>query len=56
MPTDDPPPLRPVAPAPEECCGEGCVNCVLDRHDQAMERYENALAAWRARHPAAPDP
>jgi hypothetical protein len=27
------------------------VHCVLDRYDEAMERYQAALAAWRARHP-----
>ncbi|HEV2622032.1 MAG TPA: oxidoreductase-like domain-containing protein [Frateuria sp.] len=51
---DDPPPVPPAEPDPGDCCGEGCVNCVLDRYDAAMERYRAALAAWRARHPGAP--
>jgi len=48
---DDPPPRRPSEPDPEECCGEGCVPCVYDRYDEALERYREALSAWRARHP-----
>jgi hypothetical protein len=51
---DDPPPVPPTEPDPGDCCGEGCVNCVLDRYDAAMERYRAALAAWQARHPDAP--
>ena len=47
---DDPPPRRP-APDPGDCCGGGCVRCVYDLHDEAMARYEAALAAWRGRHP-----
>jgi hypothetical protein len=48
---DDPPPQRPVEPDPGDCCGGGCVRCVYDLHDEAMARYEAALAAWRGRHP-----
>jgi hypothetical protein len=47
----DPPPVKPVAPLPEDCCGEGCAHCVYDLHDLALERYEADLAAWLARHP-----
>ncbi len=53
MPDVDPPPQRPVEPAAEDCCGEGCVNCVFDVYEAALARYEEALAAWRARHPHA---
>ena len=45
----DLPPVRPAEPDPGDCCGEGCVRCVWDVHAEAMERYETALAAWRAR-------
>ena len=48
---DDPRPQPPTAPAPGDCCGEGCANCVLDLHEQAMARYREWLAAWQARHP-----
>jgi hypothetical protein len=52
----DPPPLPPVAPDPGDCCGGGCISCVFDLYDAALERYEAELAAWRARHPEAPAP
>ncbi|WP_343206126.1 oxidoreductase-like domain-containing protein [Rhodanobacter sp. MP7CTX1] len=47
----DPPPTRPVEPDADDCCGEGCARCVFDAYGEALERYEAALAAWRARHP-----
>ena len=47
----DPPPRRPPEPDAADCCGEGCVRCVYDVHEEALERYQHALAAWRARHP-----
>ena len=47
----DPPPRRPAEPDPADCCGEGCVNCVYDVYEVALERYQAALKAWRARHP-----
>jgi hypothetical protein len=48
---DDPPPVSPPEPDPADCCGEGCVRCIYDVHEDALERYQAALAAWRARHP-----
>lgn len=45
----DPMPQRPPEPDATDCCGEGCVRCVYDVHDEALERYEQALAAWLAR-------
>jgi hypothetical protein len=53
-PDADPPPRRPVEPDPADCCGEGCVHCILDVYDDALARYEAALAAWRERHPRQP--
>lgn len=47
---DDPPPLRPAEPEAADCCGEGCARCVFDVYEEALERYEAALAAWRTRH------
>ena len=38
----------------EECCGGGCTPCVFDRYAEALERYQEALAAWLKRHPGAP--
>jgi hypothetical protein len=52
----DPPPRRPAEPDPADCCGGGCVRCVYDLHDEAMARYQAALAAWCARHPGAESP
>jgi hypothetical protein len=48
---DDPPPVRPVEPDAGDCCGEGCVPCIFDLYEQALDRYKEALAAWRERHP-----
>lgn len=50
----DTPPRPPEPPDPGDCCGGGCVACVFDLYDAALERYEKELAAWRARHPDAP--
>jgi hypothetical protein len=48
--SDDPPPIAPVRPGNDECCGGGCVPCIFDLYEEALERYEAALADWRARH------
>lgn len=48
---DDPPPRRPSEPDHEDCCGEGCVPCIWDTYDRAVERHEDRLAAWRERNP-----
>lgn len=50
----DPMPLPPRQPELDECCGSGCDPCVFDIYDAALERYEQALRAWRERHPDAP--
>jgi hypothetical protein len=50
-PTPDPRPLPPREPQLEDCCGSGCVNCVFDIYQIALENYERALRAWEARHP-----
>jgi hypothetical protein len=47
----DLPPRRPVEPDAADCCGEGCVRCVFDVYEEALERYTAALEAWRLRHP-----
>jgi hypothetical protein len=50
---DDPRPTPPEKPDLEDCCHSGCSPCVFDLYDEALERYEAALAAWKARHPHA---
>jgi hypothetical protein len=46
------PPLPPREPDPEEWCGSGCSPCVFDRYQEALERYQERMRAWRAAHPA----
>jgi hypothetical protein len=43
-------PLPPVEPTPDECCGSGCARCVFDLHDEAVQRYREALAKWQVLH------
>ncbi|MGO4476822.1 oxidoreductase-like domain-containing protein [Massilia sp. 2TAF26] len=50
-PETDPRPLPPKEPELEDCCGTGCVNCVFDMYQIALENYERALKAWEERHP-----
>jgi hypothetical protein len=51
---DDPPPVAPTPPELDECCGSGCTHCVFELYDDARERYEAELAAWRRRHDERP--
>ena len=32
---------KPVEPADDDCCGDGCNPCVFDTYDMKMERYED---------------
>ena len=50
---DDPMPQPPVQPDIDACCGNGCDPCIFDLHDLAMDRYRQAMRAWKARHPEA---
>lgn len=43
------PPRRVLSP--EDCCNGGCDRCVFVLYEEALERYEQALRAWRERHP-----
>lgn len=49
---DDPRPVPPEAPLPGDCCGGGCMPCVLDTHEEAMREYHQHLLAWMLRHPS----
>ncbi|WAC74126.1 hypothetical protein OU995_05190 [Roseateles sp. SL47] len=47
----DPMPVPPPQPDFDACCGNGCDPCIFDLHDLEMDRYRQALRAWRERHP-----
>ncbi len=49
----DPRPQPPEKPLACDCCDGGCDPCVYDTYAEELEAYEQALAAWQARHPAA---
>ena len=51
VPPADPRPAPPMPPEPGDCCQSGCAVCVFDLYNDALERYEEQLAAWLARHP-----
>jgi hypothetical protein len=38
-----------VRPDLDDCCHSGCTQCVFDLYDEALERYEVALAVWKKR-------
>ena len=41
-------PAPPCEPAPEDCCGTGCIPCVWDCYEEAMDDYKKAVIAWEA--------
>ncbi|AXA94077.1 oxidoreductase-like domain-containing protein [Massilia sp. YMA4] len=55
MATPDPHPEPPSRPDLEDCCRGGCTVCVFDVYEEALARYEAALAAWLARQGSVPD-
>ena len=46
---DDPPPVEPIEPDFEACCGNGCEPCIFDVYAMERERYLAALREWQAR-------
>jgi hypothetical protein len=45
----------PEEPDPADCCGSGCARCIFDIHDEAMQRYREALRQWQRQVPDKPD-
>ena len=43
----------PRLPEPGECCGTGCIPCVMDLYEDELYDYQKALKAWQALHPTA---
>ena len=41
-------PPRPIPPRPDECCGSGCVRCVYELYDEAVELWEKEVAEIEA--------
>jgi hypothetical protein len=48
---EDTVPQPPARPDLEDCCRSGCVPCVFDLYEEALERYRAELKAWKERHP-----
>ena len=48
----DPEPVPPVQPGLDECCRSGCVPCVFDLYEDAMDRYRELHQRWQARQAA----
>ncbi|MEO7729141.1 MAG: oxidoreductase-like domain-containing protein [Burkholderiales bacterium] len=42
----------PAEPESGACCNSGCDPCVFDLYWEAVDRYEQTLAQWKARHPS----
>jgi hypothetical protein len=45
-------PTPPRKPEPHECCGTGCIPCVMDIYEEELWQYEKDLKAWSADQPA----
>ncbi len=41
-------PPRPIPPRPDECCGSGCVRCIYELYDEALELWEQQVAEIEA--------
>jgi hypothetical protein len=49
-------PPKPVPPEPGECCGGGCVRCVLDVYAEELDRWEKQVAEIRRKRGDVPSP
>lgn len=41
-------PEPPRKPEPHECCGTGCIPCVMDIYEEELWQYEKDLGVWEA--------
>lgn len=44
-----PPPPR--KPDPDECCGSGCIPCILEVYEDELDAWKKRVAAIRAGRP-----
>jgi|GEM_PF-108566 len=51
MSTTSTKPVPPREPEPQECCGTGCIPCVMDIYEEELWEYERSLKQWRAANP-----
>ena len=42
----------PRKPEPQECCGTGCIPCVMDLYEEELWEYERALKNSQAINPS----
>jgi hypothetical protein len=49
------PPKPPRKPEPHECCGTGCIPCVMDIYEEELWEYERSLKQWQATNPSESD-
>ena len=47
---NDPRPVPPERPSPEDCCNSSCNPCIFDLYADALARYQNELQEWEERH------
>jgi len=47
---DPPLPPKPEPPHPDECCKSGCVPCVHELYEDALDRWEARVAEIQAKH------
>ncbi len=43
-----PKPTPPRKPEAHECCGTGCIPCVMDLYEEDLWTYEKELKRWEA--------
>lgn len=49
-------PTPPRKPEPYECCGTGCIPCVMDIYEEELWEYERALKQHSATTPTNESP